>query len=156
MTRAPLVTRVSCAWAVFVLAPAFAWPQLKTRPKDAPQTQQTQTQVAEPPEEDSSYKPKEYAFNPLRSDQELKVGNFYFKKGDYKAAAHRFDEAGKWNPGSAEAFLRLGEAEEKLKDKSAAGEAYAKYLALAPDAKNAAAIRKKIPKTGKTDSDHKP
>ena len=33
---------------------------------------------------------------------------------------------------------------EKMKDKAGAKEAYAKYLDLAPDAKNAAAIKKKI------------
>ena len=54
--------------------------------------------------------------------------------------------ATKWDPGSAEAFLKLGEADEKLKDRDGAREAYTKYLALAPDAKNAAEIKKKIAK----------
>jgi predicted TPR repeat methyltransferase len=44
----------------------------------------------------------------------------------------------------ADAWLRLGEAQDKLKDRKAAKEAYVKYLELAPDAKNAAEIRKKI------------
>ncbi len=34
--------------------------------------------------------------------------------------------------------------EEKLKDKQAAKDAYTKYLELSPDAKDAAAIRKKL------------
>lgn len=73
-------------------------------------------------------------------------GEYYFKKGDYRAAAGRFREATKWNDGNAEAWLRLGDAEEKLKEVKEARAAYTKYLELAPDAKNAAEIRKKIEK----------
>ncbi len=98
----------------------------------------------EPPEEDESLRPKEYAFNPLQAAKELKVGDFYFKKGKYKAAALRFEEASKWDPNSAEAFLKLAESREKLKDAGGASQAYRKYLELAPDAKNADSIRKKI------------
>ena len=76
----------------------------------------------------------EYSFNPLQAEKELQTGNYYFKKGSYRAAASRFREATRWNDGFIEAWLRLGEAEEKLKDRQAAKEAYAKYLALAADA----------------------
>jgi tetratricopeptide (TPR) repeat protein len=100
----------------------------------------------EPREEDESLQPKDYAFNPLQAEKEVRVGNFYFKKGSYKAAALRFREASKWNPGMAEAWLRLGETEEKLKDRTAAREAYAKYVELAPDDKRAPEIRKKLAK----------
>lgn len=57
---------------------------------------------------------------------------------------NRFREATLWNPSYAEAFLRLGDTEEKLKDKQAAREAYTKFLALAPDAKEAEAVKKKL------------
>ncbi|MGE5644670.1 MAG: tetratricopeptide repeat protein [Acidobacteriota bacterium] len=98
-----------------------------------------------PPEEDETLqKPKEYSFNPIQAEKELKIGNYYFKKGSYKAAAGRFREAVNWNPGYAEAYLRLGEAQEKLKDKKAAAEAYAEFVKLAPEDKRAGAVRKKI------------
>jgi len=42
--------------------------------------------------------------------------------------------------------LKLGECQEKLNDHAAALDAYEKYLELAPDAKNAVAIKKKIEK----------
>lgn len=101
--------------------------------------------VEEPPEEDSTLvEAKEYVFNPLQAEKELKTGNFYAKKGNYKAASLRYKEATKWNPGMAEAWLKLGEAMEKRKDKKAASEAYSKYLELAPDAKNVADIKKKL------------
>jgi predicted Zn-dependent protease len=102
-----------------------------------------------PPEEDEMVKGKveEYTLNPLQAQKELKIGNFYFKKATpsgYRAAAMRFEEATKWDPNYAEAYLRLAEAQEKLKNAAAAKAAYGKYLELAPEAKNAAAIRKKI------------
>jgi outer membrane protein assembly factor BamD (BamD/ComL family) len=102
-----------------------------------------------PPEEDEIEKARveEYTLNPLQAQKELKIGNFYFKKATpsgYRAAAKRFEEATKWDPNFAEAFLRLGEAQEKLKNREAARAAFEKYLALAPDAKNAAAIRKRV------------
>ncbi|HTP36542.1 MAG TPA: tetratricopeptide repeat protein [Candidatus Acidoferrales bacterium] len=100
-----------------------------------------------PPEEDtSSGTNKEYGFNPLQAKKEINVGNEYYKKGSYRAAAGRYSEATKWNSGDAEAWLKLGEAQEKLKDHKAAREAYSKYLELASDAKNADEIRKKVEK----------
>ena len=99
----------------------------------------------EPPEEDVSVdQHKEYTLNPLQAAKELKVGVFYMKKGSYKAAVRRFEEATKWDPNSAEAYLRLGEAHSKAGDQKAAHDAWKKYLELEPDGKNAASIRKKI------------
>jgi tetratricopeptide (TPR) repeat protein len=111
-----------------------------------PAAQEQQPQ--EPPEEDESLIKKEYSFNPLQADKEVQIGNFYFKKGSYRAAAARYLEATKWNEGLAEAWRRLGDAREKLKDDKGAREAYRKYLELEPDGKPAAKVRKKL--AGKT------
>jgi tetratricopeptide (TPR) repeat protein len=113
------------------------------KPKSADQPK-AQPQEQEPPEEDESLKPKEYSFNPLEAERDFKIGNYYFKKGNFKAAVSRFREATRWNPTFADAFLRLGDGEEKLKDKKAAQQAYAKYLELAPDGKDAEAVKKKL------------
>jgi tetratricopeptide (TPR) repeat protein len=116
---------------------------LQTRPPDQTKPGQ-QPQEQEPPEEDESLAPKTYSFNPLEADKDLKVGLYYFKKGNYKAAMSRFREATLWNPTFAEAFLRLGESAEKMKDKKAAHEAYEKYIALAPNEKQSESIKKKL------------
>ena len=105
-----------------------------------------QQQEQEPPEEDEAAKPKVYAFNPLQATREVQVGNYYFKKGSMNAAAMRFREATRWNPGMAEAWLRLGETEERRKDIKAAREAYAKYVELEADSKRAGEVRKKLEK----------
>jgi tetratricopeptide (TPR) repeat protein len=131
-----------------ILACALSAQQDKDKPPPKPKTSEEQKKAQqkeeEPPEEDESVKPKEYSFNPLEAEKDVKIGNYYFKKGNYKAALNRFREASRWNPSYAEAYLRLGESEEKLKDKAAAAEAYAKFLELAPDAKEAASVKKKL------------
>jgi Flp pilus assembly protein TadD len=109
-------------------------------PKAAP----TKESYPPPPEEDQSIAPTQYSFNPLQSQRDVTVGDYYFKRGSYRAAAGRYREATRWNEKNPEAWLRLGEASEKAKDKDAAREAYTKYLALASDAKNAAEIRKRV------------
>jgi tetratricopeptide (TPR) repeat protein len=136
------MSRWVAALVVLTLMPLFAQgPVLKKRGETQPTTQN-----GLPPEEDTSTTTKEYAFNPLQAKKEITVGNEYYKKHSYRAAAGRFIEATKWNSGDAEAWLRLGETQEKLKDQKAAREAYGKYLELASDAKNADEIRKKIEK----------
>src|SRR5271155_1703402 len=101
----------------------------------------------EPPEEDESLKPEEFSLNPLEAQKNITAGDYYFKtKKNYHAAARRYLRATKWDPGSPEAFLKLGESEEKLNDHAAARDAYEKYLELSPTAKNAEVIRKKIEK----------
>ena len=109
---------------------------------DSPKTDSQADQ--EPPEEDSSVAPKTYSFNPLEAEKDIKIGAYYFKRGKYRAASGRFREATLWNPNSAEAFLRLGESEEKLNNRKTADEAYNKYLTLNPDGKEADTIKKKL------------
>ena len=101
-------------------------------------------QEQEPPEEDPDLKPKEYSFNPLEAGRNITAGNFYYKKGNYRAASRRYQEAAKWDPTSSEAILKLGEADEKLRDFPAAREAYQKYITLASDAKEIEAVKKKL------------
>ena len=116
---------------LLLLSPAV-WAQEKGKPAE------------EPPEEDEAYTAKEYSFNPLQADREMKVGEYYFKKKNYRAAVARFREATRWNENSADAYLRLGDALEKYKGLDAAREAYAKYLKLAPDGKFAKEVQKKL------------
>ena len=114
--------------------------------KEQSKPAEPQVQEQAPPEEDENLAVKQYSFNPLQANKELQVGNEYFKKHSYKAAAMRFREATKWNANLAEAWLRLGEAEEQRRNNKDAKEAYAKYLELVPEAKDSAEIRKKIAK----------
>jgi tetratricopeptide (TPR) repeat protein len=123
---------------------------LKTRDEkpaksDAAAAAPADGKYAVPAEEDDELKPKtDYAFNPVQAKKELRVGEFYWKKGNYRAAMGRFEEATKWNPGFGEAYVRLAEAAEKVNDKVTEKQAYQKYLDANPDAKNAKEIKKKL------------
>jgi tetratricopeptide (TPR) repeat protein len=99
-----------------------------------------------PPEEDASLATDTIQFNPLQALKEITAGNYYYRKGNYRAASRRYQRAAQFDDSNSEAWLRLGEASEKAKDHEVEKEAYTKYLAVAPEAKNAAEIRKKLEK----------
>jgi tetratricopeptide (TPR) repeat protein len=121
-------------------------PGLQKRQKPSAKEPPTSPKEEIPPEEDKALSNEEFSFNPLEAEKWVSVGNYYFKQGRYRAAEGRFRGATKWNDGYGEAWLRLGEVEEKLKDSQAAKDAYTKYLEVAPDAKNAAQVRKRLAK----------
>jgi len=125
---------VARVFLMLILAAGLAWAQAPQPP------------VGEPEAGGPSLKPKEYELNPIQAESEIRVGRYYMKKGSFRAAAGRFDEATKWNPSSAEAYLLLGEAREKLADGKGAKAAYAKYLQLAPDGKMAGDVKKRMSK----------
>jgi len=107
-------------------------------------TEQNLPDEAMPPEEDESVAPEKFSLDPLESDRNIKVGNYYWHKGKYRAALGRYERATKYNPSSAEAFFKVGEAEEKLKNKDAAKIAFQRVIQIAPDSKVAQEARKKL------------
>jgi tetratricopeptide (TPR) repeat protein len=138
-------------WCIILLAGSFAFAAAQQPPGPPPpaepavQAPQEPTQL--PPEEDKEAKTEQqFSFNPVKSKRDVAVGLEYFKKGNFKAAADRFNTATRWNEGNAEAWLRLGEAEEKRGNHKAARVAYQKFLELSPDAKNAAEVKKRLEK----------
>lgn len=105
----------------------------------------------EPPEEDTGVATaKVYNFNPLQAKKEIEVGDFNMKRGNLKGAVYRFREATMWDDANATAFLKLGDASEKLKDYATAREAFTKYAGMLDDKKKAAEIQKRIAKYPKT------
>ena len=121
------MSRSVAALVLLAVAPLFAQenPQLKKRDETRPQAVDKD---GLPPEEDKSIAVPVYGFNPLQAQKEIRTGNYYFKKGSYRAAAGRFEEATKWNSGEPEAWLRLGEAAEKQNDVAAMRKASATGL----------------------------
>lgn len=131
---------------LFLISGPFALPGQEQKPAE---TKPAEEQEQAPPEEDVTEKPKEYSFNPLQAEREVRIGTFYFHKGSYRAAAQRFEEATKWNPNFAEAYFLLGEAEEKQRAWNAARDAYQKFLDMAADDKRVPEVRKKVEKLTK-------
>lgn len=120
-------------------------------PAAAPDKSQSSSAEDDLPEEDESVKPRVYPFNPLEAERNVKIGNFYMHQGNargYRAAAGRYEDATKYNPSSAEAFLRLGEAEQKLNHTDKAKAAFQRAIKLSPDSKFGRDARKKLAALG--------
>jgi cytochrome c-type biogenesis protein CcmH/NrfG len=134
----------------FVFAAILLFTSLLIGAAQSPSPQATTQQTpsaSDPPEEDASQAPKTYVLNPLESERNIKVGDFYWKKKDYRGALDRYRDATRYNPSSAEAFLRMGEAEEKLSHADQAKFAFQKVIQLAPDSKFATLAKKKLGKS---------
>ena len=69
-----------------------------------------------PPEEDASLTRDDYSFNPMQSQRDVTVGDEYRKKGNLIAAARRYQTATLRNDGNSQAWLKLGETRQKMKD----------------------------------------
>ena len=96
-------------------------------------------------DEDEDILPQtEYAFNPIQAKKDFKIGDFYWKKGNHRAAAARYLEATRWDPMFGDAYWKLGEAREKLKQPAEAMDAYRKYLDVESDGKKAGEAKKRI------------
>ena len=86
------------------------------------------------------------AWDPLRAEKDLEVGQYYMKKGDLDAAIDRFQDATTAKPGYAIPFRFLAEAQEKKGLKKQAIKSYQRYLDLYPHAEDGDKVRKKISK----------
>lgn len=144
------MTRVALfAAGLFSVALACALPQrssgFASQQKQPEAAQQTDDE-GNPPEEDESVAPEKFVLNPLESDRNVRVGNFYMRQGSrgYRAALARYERATKFNPSNAEAFFRVGEVEEKLKNHDRAKAAYQRVVQLAPDSKLGREAKKKL------------
>jgi tetratricopeptide (TPR) repeat protein len=84
-----------------------------------------------------------HPWDPHKALKDIEVGDFYFRRKNYRAALARYEEALEFKSGDALANFRIGECQEKLDQaEDAAGhyEAYLKILPhgpLAPDAEKA-------------------
>jgi len=116
-------------------APSPAPPKSPAK-QNAKQKKDTATQNA----------PDQPAWDPLRAEKDLEVGQYYMKKGDLDAAIDRFQDATVAKPGYAIPFRCLAEAQEKKGLKKQAIKSYQRYLDLYPHAEDGDKVRKKIDK----------
>src|SRR5690349_16984921 len=146
----PILTAVSLLFAL--------WPAHAQDP-----SQESSSKPASPPNDDMKPKspvkqkkdaatknaPDQPAWDPLRAEKDLEVGQYYMKKGDLDAAIDRFQDATEAKPGYAVPFKYLGEAQEKKGLKKQAIKSYQRYLDLYPHAEDGDKIKKKLEKLWK-------
>ena len=91
-----------------------------------------------------------HPWNPMKALKDIEVGDYYFKRKNYKAALDRYKEALYYKDGDAVASFRLAVCQEKLGDKAEARKYYEQYLKILPEgplAKDAHASLDRLAKT---------
>lgn len=113
-------------------------------------SKQTQIDIS-PPKDDAIKHPDSdvddvtevHTWNPHKALKDIEVGEFYFKRKNYRAAEDRFREALSFKPGDAVATYRLAEVLDAQGQADEASKMYEEYLKIpssgkfAPEAKKA-------------------
>jgi len=105
---------------------------------------------AEAKETADQQKPKEP--NPMLSERDLAIGNFYFKQGNYAAAIQRYLEAIDYQPDSARAYEALARAYEKNGEPAKAVGAFKDFIKKYPDSPKSSEFRSRLAKLEKKPS----
>jgi tetratricopeptide (TPR) repeat protein len=146
---ARLIPWLSALGVLLIASLAYAQnPQQESSSKPPDAASPAPAKKADKSKKDSATKnaPDQPAWDPLRAEKDIEVGQHYMHKGDYDAAIDRFQDAIEAKPGYAIPFRYLGEAQEKKGLKKQAIKSYQRYLDLYPRAEDAAKIKKKLEK----------
>jgi tetratricopeptide (TPR) repeat protein len=96
---------------------------------------------------DSSDVQEFHPWNPMKALKNVEVGDYYFKRKNYRAALDRYKEALYYKENDAVATFRLAVCQEKLGDPAEARKNYEQYLKILPEgpfAKEAQAWRDRL------------
>lgn len=74
-----------------------------------------------------------HPWNPMKALKDIEVGDYYFKRKNYKAALDRYKEALYYKDNDAVASFRLAVCQEKVGDKAEAKKFYEQYLKILPE-----------------------
>ena len=74
-----------------------------------------------------------HPWDPHKAAKDIEVGDFYFKRGNWRAAESRYREALQWKPRDAEATFRLAESLDRQERAGEALETYESYLKILPN-----------------------
>ena len=74
-----------------------------------------------------------HPWNPMKAMKDVEVGDYYFKRKNYKAALDRYKEALYYKNNDAVATYRLAVCQEKLGEKVEARQNFEQYLKILPD-----------------------
>ena len=85
-------------------------------------------------------------YNPHKAQKAIEVGDFYFRRENFKAALSRYQEALQWKPGDAVATFKSAQSFEKLARFQEARANYQAYLKILPDGPQAKEARKALSK----------
>jgi tetratricopeptide (TPR) repeat protein len=85
-----------------------------------------------------------HPWDPHKAAKDVEVGDFYFKRKNYRAAEDRYREALYYKDNDAVATFRLGVCLEKLAQPDEARQQYENYLKILPDGPESEEAKKSI------------
>jgi tetratricopeptide (TPR) repeat protein len=118
--------------------------------KNHPNSSSAVADLEPTPAADTSDVQEFHPWNPMKANKDIEVGDYYFRRKNYKAALDRYKEALYYKNNDAVASFRIAVCEEKLGDKTQARkyfEQYLKILPAGPLAKDAHASLAKLDKS---------
>jgi len=74
-----------------------------------------------------------HPWNPMKALKDIEVGDYYFRRKNYRGALERYKDALYYKDNDAVASFRLAVCEEKLGDKTEARRYYEQYLKILPE-----------------------
>lgn len=172
MRRLPLVA----GWLLFLgtLCPAQQQPasdKTSERNREAGESSSRDTRIdISPPKDDAKNHPYSKAavadleaadnpdadvqevkpWNPMKAMKDVEVGDYYFKRKNYRAALDRYKEALFYKDNDAIASFRLAQCQEKLGDKAEAKKYYEQYLKILPEGEFAKEARASLERMEKS------
>src|ERR1700688_2483492 len=102
-------------------------------PKDDAKNHPTSGVVDTNPEDEPADVQEMHPWNPYRAMKDDEVGDFYFKRKNYRAALVRYQDALIWKEKDAVANFRIAECYEKLDQPEQAIPHYQEYLKILPE-----------------------
>jgi tetratricopeptide (TPR) repeat protein len=93
-----------------------------------------------------------HKWNPMKALKDVEVGDFYFRRKNYRAALARYQEALEYKPNDAIATFRLAQCQEKTNDPDSARDNYAAYLKILPNGPFAEEAKKSLERLEKEPS----
>jgi len=100
--------------------------------KNHPNSEEAVSDLEPPPPSDSDIQ-EFHPWNPYKANKDIQVGDFYFKRKNYKGALERYKEALYYKQNDAVATYRVAECQEKLGNKDEARKYFAQYLKILPE-----------------------
>lgn len=85
-----------------------------------------------------------HPWDPHKAAKDIEVGDYYFKRKNYRGALERYKDALVYKPNDAVANFRLAECEERMGNSADASQHYEAYLKILPEGPFAAEARKAL------------
>src|SRR5260221_2029833 len=93
-----------------------------------------------------------HLWDPHKAAKDVEVGDYYFKRKNYRGALERYKDALIYKPNDAIANFRLAECDEKVGNPADASQHYDAYLKILPNGPFAADARKALDRLKSTAS----